>query len=404
MNKVIIFGLDHYNSLGLARVFGVNGIKPYGILKSCYDTHKKDFCYLSKYWTKVIYVDSEKQGIRCLIKNFSNEKERPVIIPSSDQAEEAIDHNYDILANNFIVPGIQNKGGAVLGLMNKMEQAQWAKDLGINVADTFKINLLEDYKIPELLFPCIVKPVMSSDGVKADIKKIENIESLKEYLCILKNKGYSRILIQNFIFKDYEAELFGCIPKYSDRIPFILTRHIREWPTVGGSVSCHQFISDEGLKLKAREILKRIKEYGYIGNIDIELFIVNGEIYLNEVNFRNSGDIFACFHSEMYYPYYWYLDVIGKDISRLNINYKCDKYAMNETTDFRHVVNGSIAIWDWLKYLNNTADCALWFRGDLKPALKRYSYYFMNYGRKVVENIMNRSKKRKDRWGVLPKL
>ena len=34
MNKVIIIGGDHYNALGLARVFGVNGVKPYGLLIS----------------------------------------------------------------------------------------------------------------------------------------------------------------------------------------------------------------------------------------------------------------------------------------------------------------------------------------------------------------------------------
>ena len=32
MNRVLIIGGDHYNALGLVRCFGVNGIKPDGIL------------------------------------------------------------------------------------------------------------------------------------------------------------------------------------------------------------------------------------------------------------------------------------------------------------------------------------------------------------------------------------
>jgi len=43
-------------------------------------------------------------------------------------------------------------------------------------------------------------------------------------------------------------------------------------------------------------------DYGYSGNIDIELFLINDELYLNEVNFRNSGDVYACFNNKVYYP------------------------------------------------------------------------------------------------------
>lgn len=32
MNKVILIGGSHHNGLGLVRSFGVNGIRPYGII------------------------------------------------------------------------------------------------------------------------------------------------------------------------------------------------------------------------------------------------------------------------------------------------------------------------------------------------------------------------------------
>lgn len=179
--------------------------------------------------------------------------------------------------------------------------------------------------------------------------------------------GYKRILVQEFITKEYEMELFGSILAHSEKLPYFLTKHLREWPVTGGSVSCHEFIVDEELRNRAENILQRIRGFGFTGNIDIELFKVGDKVYLNEVNFRNSGDVYACFYDKLFYPYIWYLDVIGQDISNCNISYSNEKYAMNETTDFRHVLKKTIKLREWLHYYKNCGNFAYRFPGDMKP-------------------------------------
>lgn len=377
MNKVIIFGGEHYNALGLARVFGINHIFPDGILVVDFEHTNRIFASKSKYWNKVIHVTNEEEGFKIILEEYSNEPEKPVLVPSSDKAELIIDQNRSILEKKFIIPGFKTVELTVKELMNKFTQAKWAKELGLLIAKTWELSILKDIsteakKIDK--FPCILKPVLSSEGKKADIVKCDNQIELIDALSSLRNKGYKRILVQEYVTKEYEMELFGSILSNSDYIPYFLTKHLREWPVTGGSVSCHEFIIDKTLRNKAEDILKRIRNFGFTGNIDIELFKVGDNVYLNEVNFRNSGDVYACFYNRLFYPYIWYMDAIGKDVSEMNIQYSNKRYAMNETTDFRHVLKGNLKFSDWLKYYKNCGDFAYRFYGDMKPF-----YYYIKY-------------------------
>ena len=191
----------------------------------------------------------------------------------------------------------------------------------------------------------------------------------------LSRKNYHRILIQEFLQKDYEAELFGCICENTNHIPYLFSKHVREWPPVGGSVSCHQFLKDRALVKQAEHFLRQIRDYGYRGNIDIELFVINGELVLNEVNFRNSGDVYACFSQNVHYPVFSYRDMIGEDTSQMNTEYTTKHYAMNEATDFRHVLYKGMKLSEWLKYWRKSKDYAYWFSGDMKPVLRKYMYF-----------------------------
>lgn len=381
MNKAIIIGGDHYNALGLARVFGVNGIKPYGILVTPSKKAKDNFCYASKYWQKTWFVSDEEEAIRVLKEKFLNCEKKPVLIPSSDGAAIYIDRNAETLQRHFILPGFNNEYGKLALLMDKYNQYQWALQNGLKVAQTTIINLdgSEKEQISGVKYSCIVKPVLSAEGQKSDIKKCDNENQLLEYFKYLSDKGYKRILVQEFLHKDYEAELFGAILHNTEEIPYLLSKHVREWPPIGGSVSFHEFIDDDILHKKALEILKNIKKSGYTGNIDIELFVIGDEIYLNEVNFRNSGDVYACIAPKVYYPYYSYLDMIGNSCNDLVVMHKKKTYAMNETTDIRHAIYGTLSIFDWLSCCRKCQDFAIKFPGDMRPVRKRYFHYLKEF-------------------------
>jgi len=167
MNKVIIFGGDHYNALGLVRVFGINGIKPYGVLVVPDGQERNKYAAKSKYWDKIWFVKNEEEGLDTIIANFSCEKEKAVIIPSSDTAEETIDNNLDSLKNDFFVPSINDQQGRVCELMNKTKQAKWAKEIGLKTAESWELELDNNNCVDSIMsYPCILKPVLSSEGKK----------------------------------------------------------------------------------------------------------------------------------------------------------------------------------------------------------------------------------------------
>lgn len=370
-NKVIIIGINHFNTLGLIRTFGLNGIKPYVILIN--SRNSNNYCSKSKFVEKSYIVKSDDEALKILLHNFKNEQVKPVLIPSSDGAIYMIDTHHNLLSEIYFLPHINHKQGEIAFLMNKANQAVWAKQLGIPMAETYLIDFNDEtWRDIDFPMPCILKPVLSHEGSKGDIKRCETRDEVNKYIEVLKSKGYFRVLLQKFIIKDYEMELFGTIMEHRKDISYILTKHLREWPTVGGSVCCHEFILDEDLHKQAIIILKKIQEYGLVGNFDIEIMNKDGVIYLNEINFRNSGDIYASFHNKIYYSYYSYLDMIGEISFPINKKYSNKYYAMCEDRDFNWVRSGLLSFFKWFKFFYKTKDFAYFSWFDIPST---FAYY-----------------------------
>lgn len=370
-NKVIIIGTNHFNTLGLIRSFGVNGINPYVIIIN--PNNSNNYCIKSKYVKEYNIVNSYDEALSVLLEGVHNENLKPVLVPSSDGGIYMIDTHHNLLSERYILPHINHKQGEIAKLMNKANQMRWAKELEIRTAETYLINFDdENWETIKYPMPCIVKPVLSHEGNKSDIKRCETHDELSLYIKELKAKGYSRILLQEFIIKEYEMELFGSILENKKEIPYILTKHIREWPPIGGSVCCHEFILNENLHRQAKNILQKIQKYGLVGNFDIEIIYKDGIIFLNEINFRNSGDVYACFHNKLYYSYYSYLDMIGVNDFKMNLNYKADSYAMCEDRDIMWVKGKMISLKKWLKYFLKTKDFAYFSWSDIPGS---YAYY-----------------------------
>ncbi len=368
MNKVICIGGNHHNGLNLARIFGVNNIKPYAIIV---DTNKKrPYMSKSKFWEKYWVVEDDDKAIDLLLKEFEKEKFKPVIIPYSDSAAEAVDRNLDLLKEKFLTPSINETQGEICKCMDKKTQYELAEKYGFPMAKTWEYFFNDP--IPEdIIFPCILKPVASFEGSKLDIVKCENINELTANLEDLKNnKNYRRILIQEFLNIDFELLYMGGIHKdYS----FNICKKNRIWPIVGGCTSfAGNFFSEKYIDIgnRIKDLLNGEK---YTGLFDIELFEANGKIYLNEINWRNSGVDFCCLGTGVYYPYIWYLDMIGEDTS--SCKHFCDdsqQFCMDESTDLRHVVFNGLSIKEWNRDRKKTKSFSLWYKNDLKPTFSRY--------------------------------
>lgn len=369
-NKVILIGGNHHNGLGLARSFGVNGIKPYGVIVG--EGAEHGFVRKSKYWAKTWAIKSDDEIVEFLLNAFQNEKEKPAVIPYSDGAAEEIDLNLDRLKEHFLLPSIGGQQGKIAELMDKQKQVEFAQTYGIPMAKSCVVDL-NDIRLPEdMIYPCIVKPVVSAEGEKSDIRKCDTETQTVAYLQELREKGYHRFLVQEYLIYDTEYLMVGSISGQNQC--WFNSKKIRVWPVVGGSSSCLQVTSENNVQEFFDEVRNAFGQVGYDGIFDVEALRVGEKIYLNEINWRNSGTIYSVFGSKVYYPVNWYYWKTENQSPENFIRTCLDDtvYTMDESLDLRHVACGNITLRQWLNDKKKARAFAIWDATDLKPTMVQY--------------------------------
>ncbi len=372
MNKVIILGGNHHNGLGLLRIFGLNGIKPFSFVVG---PTRKSFLSKSKYCQSCDCFTNYIDALDAIIGKFGFEDDKAVLIPYSDGAAQIIDERFSDIQNKFLVQNINYKSKEITLLMNKMNQYNMCINNNILMAKTFIYEFDKCYD-ENINFPVIIKPVTSFDGDKKDITTAYNQDEFIDKINILKIKKYKKILIQELLNVDFEVDAFGCIYKNKD-YTLIPTRTIRSWPKMGGTNSFSQITLDKEIVKFCELIVNTISNIGFYGFYDFEILSVDGKLYLNEINWRNSGDVYMGINQGIYYPYYWYLDAIGERKESIKYPFY-ETYAMTELSDFRNVLAKNVKIKQWLKDYKMTTDFAIKFKGDNKPYFNKIFNFFIN--------------------------
>lgn len=369
-NKVILIGGNHHNGLGLARSFGVNGIKPYGVIVG--EDAEHGFVRKSKYWAKTWVIKSDDEIVEFLLSIFRDEKEKPVVIPYSDGAAEEIDLNLDRLKEYFLLPSIGGQQGKIAELMDKQKQVEFAQTYGIPMAKSCVVDLSDIRLSEDMIYPCIVKPVVSAEGEKSDIRKCDTETQTVAYLQELRKKGYHRFLVQEYLNYDTEYLMVGSISGQNQC--WVNSKKIRVWPVVGGSSSCLQVTNQKNVSEFFESVRSAFQQIAYDGLYDVDVLQVNGKLFLNEVNWRNSGTIYSVLGSKVYYPVNWYYWKT-KNQSPENFIQSCldeTVYTIDESLDLRHVACGNITLKQWLRDKKKSKAFALWYTPDMRPAIAQY--------------------------------
>lgn len=375
LNKVIIIGTDHHNVLGTVRCFGVNHIKPYGVIVKTDDSPL--FVTKSKYWADTWVIDDDDKIYDTLIKHFPDEKRKPVIIGCSDGSMGFIDSHLELLEERFIVPSLNHQQGAINALMNKENQTRFLHENGISAFSSQTVNLHDGINTDELDFPVILKPVVSFEGDKKDIAICSDKSEYQRTITEFISKGYRRVLVQHY-YKDLTEYLITGMITEKD-LSFTVCKNIRQWPLKTGSGCYSCFVNDEACLVFVRDVLTKLQNLGYQGPIDIEFFRTHNSFYLNEINWRVSGRNYVDLHNKKYSSYLYYFNRIGEQYPALK-NRKATGFVINESSDIRSaVLSKEVSLLKWLVQLFFAKSYALWFWKDLKPAFARYKYYLKKY-------------------------
>lgn len=257
-----------------------------------------------------------------------------------------------------------------------------SKDLQIKLAVKHKFNVpysmcfSKPFFVPEsMVYPCIVKPLVSCLGDKRDILIAQNTEELKD---ILENRVCfsESVIIQQFIDKDYEYDMMGCAYKngevyipLSDRM-VKFNRQLQDTSTVS-------YIEplDAEIAVEVEKIKTLMNDIGYVGLFSVE-FMHNkkdGLIYFTEVNFRNDGENAFIVHEGVNLPFLHFQDLLDQPKKLFTPTTKSKKYIW-EGVHFSNFIKKGISFREWLSDLKGVDGFLYYFKDDKAP----FFYQFVN--------------------------
>lgn len=397
-NRVLVIGGDHHNTLAVIRSLGKENI-PFKVLvhgdySSISDIHIAASKYIKP--DMIAFCPDNETILEQRIYDYSTIfRGRCVLIPCSDFSAYVIDKSNMLSAQNFILPGFKDHRGQVAFMMDKYQQKVWADSNNIPMAKTWSIGIEEGrFTVPtDVIYPCIVKPEVSALGKKSDIVICKDQILLNSALDELASKGYKHLLIQQFLIKRYEECAYGCLIEQSPRICGGVIKKIREYPVKsGGSTTYAGFEREEYFSHSlAYRVLEKLWEQGYRGMFDIELLVCEDQVYLNEINFRTSGNGYGMIAAKINLPFIYFMDVTNKKISYdTKTRVDSEIFLMDELSDIRHVKEGRLSLLNWVAYIMKTSAFAKWSLDDINGSLTWYKPYV----RRVFEKIVDKCRRK----------
>lgn len=364
MSKVVVIGGDHHNTLGVIRGLGERGVNPDLVFVS---TKSRTFVNYSKYVRKCTIVREYNELVNVLLSQNKDEKEKPVVICCSDPSSGIIDENRNQLAPYYILPGAEEQG-RIAELMSKKKMADLAIEIGLNVpTTTYVTDPARELQLVKL--PCIIKPLESRKGTKADITICHSFEELESYSKehIIKNDQ-----IQDYIDKDFEYQLIGCSTKSEIIIPGV---SVILRPCKGSNTSFLHYIPLEEGFCEIEKCKEFVRRTGYKGLFSLEfLRDINGKDYFLEINFRNDGNAICVTAAGMSLPYIWYLDCIGKDYSQEKSNKIKPVYVMPDMAELKLLTTRQISLKEYISDFRKTDRFMEYDKNDPKPFWRLVKY------------------------------
>lgn len=376
-HKFVIFGSDHYNTLGAVRSLGEVGITPDVILHP----HYSDTPHLtnnSRYVGNVYIVDSVEQGYERLVSIYGNLTIKPFVFSCDDWVGSYLDSHYEDIKDKFYFFHGKEQG-IVSHYMDKDAISKLGAECGFNIP---KAEELKRGQLPKTLrYPVITKSMKSIEGGwKKDVHICQTEQELQEAYKTIKSEN---VLVEEFIDKQTEFcyDSFAINDGKDVLMPFKAT-YLRAKPGSYGNYILYTKTAEQNI---VDGVKKMIEKVGFSGIFEAEFLLAkDGTVYFLEVNFRNSTWSYPMTFGGVNLLYNWAKGCLTKEIDS-NIKLKRTKFiGLVEPMDFKEfVLTGKVSIFKWL-YQLFTADCLFYYNAkDKKPVYA----HIKHLAKKVIKRI-----------------
>ena len=370
MQKVIVIGDDHHNSLSLVRGLGMAG---YAVELFVVADSGKSFVAHSKYVRKCHIVKSEKDVLAIMREEVKEVKERVPVTAASDKAAEMLDLNFDELSRNYIVPNCGGKQGLLSEWMNKEKMMAEADRCGMLKPYTVHVSALDETQIDTdaIPYPCVVKPSKSVDGSKDDFRICKDKSELKAVLEDMRRRGIG-VLVQEYIHVDYEYKVCGVRSRKTGKNHLVGGLHKLKTckDTNNMGMLCFAYTtSDYPSDYIKSSIDKFVESMGFEGLYSFEFMVSGDKVYFTEMNLRNDGCAFCWTDAGCNMTANWVKEMTEGVEPKYGTLKKT--YCMVEISYAKYYHNN---IFTLIKDTFKTKSFAIFKRNDIKP----FIYKFIN--------------------------
>lgn len=370
VNKIVIVGFNHHNTLGIIRALGEAGYKDdlYLILHAPVN----DFVSTSKYIRKDHFkrILNSDDVLESLFSLELDKRFKHIIISGSDRMTFILDQHYDELKERFYLPNAKKTQGEIGRLMDKEVQADIAINSGLNIPASLTVEKKYVMDVVWEKYPCIIKPIESVLGAKSDIAICKDREELIRSIGI---SSCDKFQIQEYINKKFEFQLIGVANNGIGYIPGYTTL-IRQPMNTNTGYLKYQSISS--LNADFTSINSFLKEIGYSGLFSMEfLRDADGKDYFMEINMRNDGNAYVVKTYGVNLPEMWVNFCLGRQVV-LSTNIFKPVYFMPGFTDARNMFEVGIIKW-WYQWFSAESK-AVYNRHDIMPFILSLKYRFIS--------------------------
>ena len=356
-NKIIVWSIDDFNTLGLMRELGNAELDMLFLVKG-----HAGFAVKSKYCKKHIETPTIEDGYKYLMENYENESKKPILIISSDEIITFVDQHKEEFEKLFIVPGTTIKGN-IEKYIDKNNMTTLAEEIGILCPKSRAIKKGED--ISDIQYPCLIKPSHQKPGHYNEFKfKIcKNANALKKTLRYVRPD--SEFIVQQYIPKELDLLVYG--GRMWDDNTIFAGAFIRDRWADSGSSSHGYFTENIPQCADTSKILKFLERIDYHGLFSVEYGLLENKAYFFEINLRNDGTSHYFYQAGANIPLAYVYSSAGLDYSDIPTKVSGEKWFIDELFDVENVLLGKIKKKTWKKDMSEATVFKYYDKEDTVP-------------------------------------
>lgn len=356
-NKVIIWSVDDFNTLGLLRELGSYDIDLTFLIKG-----KASFAAKSKYCSHFVETKTIEEGLIYLKNNYSKDESKIIVIIADDEIATFTDLHRDELIDHYILPLTKEKG-ILNKYTDKNEMTFLAESLGILCPKSRYVNWKSD--LTGIEYPCIIKPSHQRPGHYNEFKFriCKNEKELKRTLKYVNHD--SKFIVQQYIPKERDLLIYG--GRMRDGKTVIAGAMIRDRFADSGS-SSHGFITNKiPESADTNKMAEFLEKIDYYGTFSFEYGMLKNDSYFFEVNLRNDGTSHYFYQAGANIPLAYVYSCVGKDYSEIPVKTSKKAWFIDEVFDVENVIKGVISKEQWKKEMAEATIFKYYDKEDPEP-------------------------------------